>query len=53
MWRTMSVDKLIVRYIVGYYQKGCVTDNFLSPIFRLYLWSLDHVISWISGASLE
>ena len=28
----MSVDKFIVRYIVGYYQKGCVTDNMITHI---------------------
>ena len=49
----MSMDKFILRNIVGYYQKGCSTDNFLSLISSSYLEGLEHVISWFGGASSD
>ena len=36
-WRTISIDKFILRNYAAYYQRGCCTGKSLTPIFCSYL----------------
>ena len=53
IFRTSFLKNTSGRLLQEHYFRVCSTDNFLSPIFSLYLKSLEHVTSRVSRASSE